>query len=133
MQSQTEKSHINDLAIMAFSTLLLLMLSILGLTMGQDCFVPGGCVNSSFVAVSHPIDSRGCLEDCQNQDGCNWFTYFNPSHICQIFNDCKSLDQDCTDCVSGEVSCSAYQCDIEGICIVNIFSNWGKEDQLINW
>jgi hypothetical protein len=109
---------------MAFSTLLLLILCILGLTMGQDCFVPGRCVHNSLVAVSHPSDSRGCLEYCQNQDGCNWFTYSNRLNFCELFNDCTSLDQDCTECLSGEVSCSAYQCDIEGICLVNIFCHY---------
>jgi hypothetical protein len=106
---------------MSISTLLLLTLSFLGLTIGQDCFVPGGCVNSSLVGFSHPSDSRGCLVDCQGKDGCNWFTYSEQFNLCQLFNDCQSLNQDCTECVSGEVSCSAYQCDIEGTCLVNIY------------
>jgi hypothetical protein len=105
---------------MPISTLLLLTLSFLGLTMGQDCFVPGGCVNSSLVDISHPSDSRGCLVDCQGKDGCNWFTYSEQLNLCELFNDCQSLNQDCTECVSGEVSCSAYQCNIEGTCLVNI-------------
>jgi hypothetical protein len=121
-------SHSYILAIMAISTLLLLTLSFLGLTMGQDCFVPGGCANSSMVGYSHPSDSRGCLIDCQIKDGCNWFTYREQQHFCQQFNDCNSLDQDCTECVSGEVSCSAYQCDIEGTCLVNIFCNLEKAE-----
>jgi hypothetical protein len=121
-------SHIYVLAIMAISTLLLLMLSLLCLTMGQDCFVPGGCVNSSLVGYSHPSDSRGCLIDCQIKDGCNWFTYREQQHYCQQFKDCDSLDQDCTECVSGEVSCSAYECDIEGTCFVNIFCNLEKAE-----
>jgi hypothetical protein len=117
--------------IMVFSTSLIL--TFLGLTMAQDCFVPGGCVNSSLVAVSHPRDSQACLEDCQNQDGCNWFTYSEQLNFCELFNDCKSLDQDCTDCVSGEVSCSVYQCNIEGICLVNIFCNLEKCEEVKYW
>jgi hypothetical protein len=88
--------------------------------MAKDCFVSGSCVDSTLVAVTEPMDSRICLEDCQNQEGCNWFTYSDRLHFCELFNDCKSLDQDCSDCVSGEVSCPPYQCDIEGICLVNI-------------
>jgi hypothetical protein len=122
------KSHIYVLAIMVISTLLLLILSLLALTMGQDCFVPGGCVNSSLVGFSQPSDSRGCQVDCQVKDGCNWFTYREQLNLCEQFKDCNSLDQDCTECVSGEVSCSAYQCDIEGTCNVSIFCNLKKAE-----
>jgi hypothetical protein len=125
------KSHIYHFAIMSITTLLLLTLSFLGLTMGQDCFVPGGCVNSSLVGFSQTSDSRGCLEDCQVKDGCNWFTYREQLNLCELFNDCNSLDQDCTECVSGEVSCPAYQCDIEGTCYVNIF--WNLEKAKVNY
>ncbi len=56
------------------------------------------------VEVNIPA-KEDCLKSCQEAEGCNWFTYFSSSLTCIHMVDCQTLDETCTDCISGESSC----------------------------
>lgn len=51
---------------------------------------------------------------------CNYFTHYSDGlNLCLAFADCVTLaEQDCTDCISGEKTCSpgGAACDVQGAC-----------------
>jgi hypothetical protein len=48
---------------------------------------------------------ESCLHICKDYEGCNWFTFIQSSLSCLLLADCKTLDESCQDCVSGESRC----------------------------
>ena len=48
---------------------------------------------------------------------CLWFTAYDSDDVCGLFKDCEEVNAaSCPQCVSGEVACSALQCDLPGQC-----------------
>ena len=71
------------------------------------CYVPGECWGTS----DHLLETQSkeeCLVACKETKGCRWFTYHNPTSACVLYKTCDDI-YSCTDCVSGEVRCSAPQ------------------------
>ncbi len=46
-----------------------------------------------------------CLLLCKGDPKCIWFTHFPASESCFLLTDCSSIDETCTECLSGEFSC----------------------------
>ena len=55
-----------------------------------------------------------CLRVCKDFKGCKWFTFINSSLTCLVMADCKTLDETCQDCVSGEFNCEIEDDDGKG-------------------
>ena len=69
------------------------------------CWVTGQCLgNISHIAVQVSTAEQ-CLESCQQDPECRWFTHFPQDSTCQLMLDCSILDESCEDCISGEYSC----------------------------
>ena len=55
---------------------------------------------------STPVASKEeCLLLCKGDPKCIWFTYFPTFQVCLLYTDCPSIDETCTECLSGEFSC----------------------------
>ena len=44
---------------------------------------------------------------CKQDPQCIWFTYFSSSRMCIQYTNCATIDETCTECISGEFSCVA--------------------------
>ena len=49
----------------------------------------------------------------QADPSCLYFTYFQDTTVCSMYQTCPISDNSCHDCFSGDVSCS-YECDRQG-------------------
>ena len=54
------------------------------------CSVPGECVNGQYMAIVKQDTSEGCLEYCQENEECNFFTFY-PDGICMAFIECPEI------------------------------------------
>ena len=107
---------------MAF-THLLIFASFLALTFSQECDISGQCYNATLIGISIAENSKECLKNCQEAvdiSGCNWYSYNQQTQICEFLQDCDQIDSvGCPTCISGEVTCPIYQCDLQGLCMVS--------------
>ena len=46
-----------------------------------------------------------CLDACQSDPECQWFTYNFPTSACFLFSDCELFDETCSECISGQRNC----------------------------
>ena len=62
--------------------------------------------------------SYECLDHCKGTAGCNYFTQYETDAVCFAFRDCPTFAEGfCSQCISGEVGCSSFQCDLQGQCV----------------
>ena len=86
---------------------------------GQECHLPGGCVNSPLVAADSADNYDSCLSNCQKNQNCSWFTFEPFENFCELFEACNELTEEhCKQCQSGESTCKSTQCGISGQCQV---------------
>lgn len=91
--------------------LLLLIFSILGIINANvketpHCSIPGVCRDNPVIHSSRQINRNDCLKDCQEVEGCTWFTYDSTMELCLSFKDCSYVSPiKCQDCVSGQAHC----------------------------
>ena len=86
----------------------------------QSCFVPGECTESNLISAQPTDDANGCLKLCQNTTECTWFTYITYAGLCETLKNCGLLSvSNCADCVSGEVTCTVPECNVNGLCQVS--------------
>jgi hypothetical protein len=69
---------------------------------------------SEFTYIQGKIDNsmqvsnkEECLVFCKGDPTCTWFTYFPAAKECFLFSDCPTIDETCTECLSGEFSCAS--------------------------
>ncbi len=70
--------------------------------------MPGLC-NGVLISVSNGVTKDDCLDECQTEDRCLWFTYDSDGALCELFEDCPELDTLCQTCLSGQKQCSEYE------------------------
>ncbi len=72
------------------------------------CFEAGTCQNGLYLAHDHLRDADECLNYCQSEPGCKWFS-FDPSdgNICVLTETCPNVTTSCagSGCVRGQVEC----------------------------
>ena len=52
-------------------------------------------------------DEFACLEFCQSEAECDWFTFYPQTNYCELFLNCTYLDSDiCPECLSGSQNCT---------------------------
>ena len=89
----------------------------------SQCFIPGECIFSQSIGIFSSKDEIQCLEMCQNNVNCTWFTFYPETEICQLFVSCGSIDDKlCPICITGQKECSIPEpvCWVEGVCLGNI-------------
>ena len=73
-----------------------------------QCFIPGECTNSQEINILPSLDEFQCLEICQQDANCTWFSFFPDSNFCQMFSSCGSIeDTFCSNCISGQRECES--------------------------
>ena len=88
-----------------------------------QCLVPGECIFSQNFDILAAKEEIQCLEMCQNNANCTWFTFYPETDICQLFVSCGSIDDTyCPLCTTGQKECSIPEpvCWVEGLCLGNV-------------
>ena len=67
--------------------------------------VLGECLGEVFSFNEGIMSKTDCLELCQQEEECKWFTYIPSSKICQVSTGCPTLNESCDKCISGESTC----------------------------
>ena len=104
------------------TTALIFFLLNFGFSMAQDnnpigCFISGECTRSEYEDVTISENPDECLEFCGATPNCNYFTHYQDSSACFAFVDCAELtSSSCTDCISGDVTCTEQPCFLSGRC-----------------
>ncbi len=101
-----------------------LLIFTIGLASGQsnnaNCSLAGQCLESLFITEATTANAQGCLEECKENQACQWFTYKPANDVCDLFKTCGYVsNENCPDCLSGQKECdSVYKCNISGRCQV---------------
>ena len=112
-----------------FGYLPLLILSIFSLqptfafTRDLQCFVPGECNNGQLLSVQATANEFKCLDICQLNRNCAWFSFNPESGSCLLFASCLNFDESlCPLCVNGQKECTIPEpiCQTEGFCLGNV-------------
>ena len=89
-----------------------------------QCFVPGECMFSQHIEIVVSKDEFQCLESCQNNVNCTWFTFYPDDYgTCQLFASCGKIDDTlCPLCKTGQKECTIPEpvCWIQGHCLGNV-------------
>ena len=102
--------------------LLIVVLYLARISHGQAaamCYEKGECTGGNVIGVvPGESDYNACLEICQANNNCKYFTYNHDVLTCFSFDSCPTISTDsCIDCHSGERACNYYrQCDAPGEC-----------------
>ena len=101
------------------SSLTLLLSLFAAPALGQDtigCYVQGECIEGVSLGIMSADTVQDCVSFCKDVvAGCKYFTYSTSIGVCVAYEDCPHLSPDqCSDCVSGDASCPAELCGIEG-------------------
>jgi hypothetical protein len=68
------------------------------------CGESGACFGH-FVASDAVQSEVECLEYCQAEASCQWYSFYRSSLNCVLTEDCPIVDDACADCTHGEKSC----------------------------
>ncbi len=71
------------------------------------CNEPGQCLGS-FVGTDAAADLNDCLEQCQDNEDCQWWSYDFSDGLCLFTRDCPEVD-DCDTCVHGQTECEPFE------------------------
>ncbi len=84
-----------------------LVYTILFCNKGQECFEEGKCMDSLMLDLLHNVeDLQDCLDACQGDPGCEYFTFFEEENSCLMLANCLHFSVDsCNDCYSGSSTC----------------------------
>ena len=121
------------------STLILVGLYLFLGVSAQQCDVEGECFNATLIGISIANNAKQCLKACKQAEdisGCNWYSFNPQTQICEFLDNCDDIQTDtCPNCVSGQVSCPIYECNLHGLCMGNIVDSSienSKHDCLTN-
>ncbi len=107
-------------------TLLLIgLLVLLPNTNGENiCEASGQCLNSILLAGELRKNATECLKSCKEYNGCKWYSYQPQVELCELFANCNEISEtDCPDCVTGEVDCDIFKCNVIGQCQVKLLKS----------
>ncbi len=73
----------------------------------DDCFQPGQCMDSFHLSSDYTTDEYDCLENCNDDSLCNWFTFSPTQSICELLHNCSAIDvPSCPTCLTGQTGCA---------------------------
>ena len=97
---------------------LLVLPCLLGLTLGQQCRVPGICDDGPSLLTydTDVADYNACLNNCLSYPGCLWFSYGLDQDTCFLYSTCPTINAvDCPECLTGQSVCDEYYvCELPG-------------------
>jgi hypothetical protein len=71
-----------------------------------QCFTSGECTNSQELEILLSEDEFECLDSCQQNTNCTWFSFFPNSNVCHLLSSCGRVeDTFCPNCISGQKEC----------------------------
>ena len=87
---------------------------------GQDvCFVQGYCQEGVILDHLEALNYFECQIACQDNGNCSYFTFYEPSNLCNLLYNCSDIDTTgCSDCFTGQRDCPI--CTIPGECVGTI-------------
>jgi len=86
---------------------------------GVGCFINGECYGGSIAGATTGVSSaEDCNSACKDQSTCKAWTHHAVNRDCVFYDSCPGLNPaTCTDCVSGNRTCSQGEgCYFTGIC-----------------
>ncbi len=95
-------------AVSYYPVLISLLLRSILKKLGLQCWIPGQC-NGAFVDQISAETSQQCLEACQDNQLCQWFTHDSDDSVCILLETCLVLESECLTCISGQNLCSEYE------------------------
>ena len=69
-----------------------------------ECWINGKCLGTIYHSEKTK-NQNDCLDLCKSVPDCSWFTFYEEFLECVLYLDCRSIDETCNRCVSGEHSC----------------------------
>ena len=89
----------------------------------DDCFQRGECTDSFHLSSDFSSDEYSCLDSCNSEQLCNWFTFASAINFCKLLHNCSTVDVDkCPDCLTGQAGCLTQdpKCFVNGECRGNM-------------
>ncbi len=73
----------------------------------DSCFQPGQCTDSFHLSSDFTTDEYACLDNCNQDPLCNWFTFSPTLSLCELLHNCSYIDApSCSDCMTGQTGCT---------------------------
>jgi hypothetical protein len=73
----------------------------------DNCFQQGQCTDSFHLSSDYLTDEYACLENCNDDPLCAWFTFSPTQSICELLHNCSAIDvPSCPGCLTGETNCT---------------------------
>ena len=91
---------------------------ILGFSAGFQCDLEEKCSVGNLLGSITAKSYKECLNQCKDLETCGFVTFFDQIELCELFENCQETE-DCNGCTSGEVQCSTFSCDLQGLCLVS--------------
>ena len=116
--------------------LIFVLAAFLPLSIGQDigCYITGECTFSLELGDIDNIPSASkCLDKCKYQvAGCNYFTYYEETLSCHLYENCPILNVNRTDATSGDSDCVSLEptCFEQGQCLGTYISEFESQSAL---
>ena len=101
-----------------FTTLIICQI---GITFADKCNLAEVCTDGNLLKIVDSQNSKECLTYCQKLENCGFFTFLNDSTFanCQLYENCYETSS-CENCISGEVNCPNFSCQLPGLCFVSL-------------
>ena len=105
-----------------FAALTFILLGGISVAAALQCDVAEICSDGNLLKIVDSPNSKECLAICKDLENCGFFSFLNdsPTSNCQLFEDCDETSP-CENCISGEVNCPNFSCQLSGLCLVNFW------------
>ena len=102
-----------------FATLTFVLFGGISVATALQCDLAETCTDGNLLKIVDAQNSKDCLAICKELENCGYFTFFNdfPAANCQLYENCYETSS-CDNCISGEVSCHNFSCQLPGLCLV---------------
>lgn len=95
------------------------LLLTLGHSSAFQCKIEEKCIDGILITSSTASDYKNCLTLCKELSNCGFITFLEEIQTsnCELFEICQETEA-CDSCISGEVECPNFSCDLKGLCMV---------------
>jgi len=71
--------------------------------------VPGNADSLVMGSYNNTFSTIGCAERCEQEEGCNLWTYWGNKELCLTFSACLTRHRGCQDCQTGTRGCGLWE------------------------
>ena len=95
------------MCILKMKLMLTILTFLFTVVFAQDsCYIEGQCQDGLELDSKAAFSYYQCLEQCQNDVDCNFFTYDSDDNLCYLLANCTQINTTtCPNCYSGEKDC----------------------------